>query len=294
MSALAQDTSIPSAKDLAPVPRERRRRWKYYTLPVYSSAFFLYLLIPITFMVVYSFNQSHSALPQVTSKWQGFTTQWYQQWNGVPDLTPAFFLSIKLALIATVISATLGTLLALALVRYRFRGKGATEQMMFTNIAAPEIVLGASLLGFFITLNLPRGFSTLLIAHVMFCVAYVTITVRARLSGFDPMLEQAAQDLGATPWVTFWKITLPLIFPGILAGALLAFALSIDDFVTSNFVAGSSVTFPLWVYGAVKVGIPPQVFVLGTAIFSAGLVLAVLALVFQGRAKKARPEPEEG
>ena len=294
MSALAQDTSIPSAKDLAPVPRERCRRWTYYTLPVYSSAFFLYLLIPITFMVVYSFNQSHSALPQVTSKWQGFTTQWYQQWNGVPDLTPAFFLSIKLALIATVISATLGTLLALALVRYRFRGKGATEQMMFTNIAAPEIVLGASLLGFFITLNLPRGFSTLLIAHVMFCVAYVTITVRARLSGFDPMLEQAAQDLGATPWVTFWKITLPLIFPGILAGALLAFALSIDDFVTSNFVAGSSVTFPLWVYGAVKVGIPPQVFVLGTAIFSAGLVLAVLALVFQGRAKKARPEPEEG
>ena len=294
MSALAQDTSIPSAKDLAPVPRERRRRWTYYSLPVYSGAFFLYLLIPITFMVVYSFNQSHSALPQVTSKWQGFTTQWYQQWNGVPVLTPALFLSIKLALIATVISATLGTLLALALVRYRFRGKGATEQMMFTNIAAPEIVLGASLLGFFITLNLPRGFSTLLIAHVMFCVAYVTITVRARLSGFDPMLEQAAQDLGATPWVTFWKITLPLIFPGILAGALLAFALSIDDFVTSNFVAGSSVTFPLWVYGAVKVGIPPQVFVLGTAIFSAGLVLAVLALVFQGRAKKARPEPEEG
>ena len=294
MSALAQDTSIPSAKDLAPVPRERRRRWTYYSLPVYSGAFFLYLLIPITFMVVYSFNQSHSALPQVTSKWQGFTTQWYRQWNGVPGLGPAFILSIKLALFATVLSAILGTLLALALVRYRFRGKGVTEQVLFANIAAPEIVLGASLLGFFITLNLDRGFSTLLIAHVMFCVAYVTITVRARLSGFDPMLEQAAQDLGANPWVSFWKVTLPLIFPGILAGALLAFALSIDDFVTSNFVAGPSVTFPLWVYGAVKVGIPPQVFVLGTAIFSAGLVLAVTALVLQGRAKKARPESEEG
>ena len=294
MSALAQDTSIPSAKDLAPVPRERRRRWTYYSLPVYSGAFFLYLLIPITFMVVYSFNQSRSALPQVTSKWQGFTTQWYRQWNGVPGLGPAFILSIKLALFATVLSAILGTLLALALVRYRFRGKGVTEQVLFANIAAPEIVLGASLLGFFITLNLDRGFSTLLIAHVMFCVAYVTITVRARLSGFDPMLEQAAQDLGANPWVSFWKVTLPLIFPGILAGALLAFALSIDDFVTSNFVAGPSVTFPLWVYGAVKVGIPPQVFVLGTVIFSAGLVLAVTALVFQGRAKKARPEPEEG
>jgi spermidine/putrescine transport system permease protein len=289
VSTLAQEVPVPSAKELAPVPRDQRRRWTYYVLPVYSAGFFLYLLIPIAFMIVYSFNQSHSALPQVTSKWQGFTTQWYREWNGIPGLGDAFFLSIKLALAATVVSAILGTLLALALVRYRFRGKGATEQVMFANIAAPEIVLGASLLGFYITLNLDRGFSTLLIAHVMFCVAYVTITVRARLSGFDPMLEQAAQDLGATPWVTFWKITLPLIFPGILAGALLAFSLSIDDFVTSNFVAGQTVTFPLWVYGAVKVGIPPQVFVLGTAIFMAGVVLAVMALVFQGRAKKPPP-----
>jgi len=293
VSTLAQEVPVPSARELAPTPREQRRRWTYYVLPVFSTAFFLYLLIPIAFMIVYSFNQSHSALPQVTSKWQGFTTQWYREWNGIPGLGPAFFLSIKLALLATLISATLGTLLALALVRYRFRGKGATEQVMFANIAAPEIVLGASLLGFFITINLDRGFTTLAIAHVMFCVAYVTITVRARLSGFDPMLEQAAQDLGATPWVTFWKITLPLIFPGILAGALLAFALSIDDFVTSNFVAGQTVTFPLWVYGAVKVGIPPQVFVLGTAIFLAGLTLAVLALIFQGRSKKAKQAPED-
>jgi spermidine/putrescine transport system permease protein len=294
VSTLTQEVPVPSAKELAPVPRERRRRWTYYVLPVYSAGFFLYLLIPIAFMVVYSFNQSHAATPQVTSRWQGFTTEWYRGWNQIPALGDAFFLSIKLALLATLISSIIGTLLALALVRYRFRGKGGVEQVMFANIAAPEIVLGASLLGFYITLNLDRGFTTLVIAHVMFCVAYVTITVRARLSGFDPMLEQAAQDLGATPWVTFWKVTLPLIFPGILAGALLAFALSIDDFVTSNFVAGQTVTFPLWVYGAVKNGIPPQVFVLGTAIFMAGLVLAVLALIFQGRAKKARPEPEEG
>lgn len=293
MSTLAQEVPVPSAKELAPVPREQRRRWTYFVLPVYSAGFFLYLLIPIVFMIVYSFNQSHSALPQITSKWQGFTTQWYREWNGIPGLGDAFFLSIKLALAATVVSAILGTLLALSLVRYRFRGKGTTEQVMFANIAAPEIVLGASLLGFYITLNLDRGFNTLLIAHVMFCVAYVTITVRARLSGFDPMLEQAAQDLGATPWVTFWKITLPLIFPGILAGALLAFSLSIDDFVTSNFVAGQTVTFPLWVYGAVKVGIPPQVFVLGTAIFMAGVVLAVMALVFQGRSKKPPPGEDE-
>jgi spermidine/putrescine transport system permease protein len=286
VSTLAPDVSVPSARELAPIQRERKRRWTYYVLPVYSVGFFLYLLIPIAFMILYSFNQSHSALPQVTFKWQGFTTEWYREWNGIPGLGDAFFTSLQLALLATVISATLGTLLALSLVRYRFRGKAVTEQVMFANIAAPEIVLGASLLGFYITLNLDRGFGTLLIAHVMFCIAYVTITVRARLSGFDPMLEQAAQDLGATPWVTFWKVTLPLIFPGILAGALLAFSLSIDDFVTSNFVAGQTVTFPLWVYGAVKVGIPPQVFVLGTAIFMAGITLAILALVFQGRSKK--------
>jgi spermidine/putrescine transport system permease protein len=293
VSTLAESPSIPTAKELAPVPRGERRRWTYFVLPIYSSAVFLYLLIPISVMVLYSFNQSHSALPQLTFKWQGATTQWYREWNGIPGLGEAFFLSIKLALLSTVVSAVLGTLLALALVRYRFRGKRVSEQVLFTNIAAPEIVLGASLLGFFITLNVDRGFSTLLIAHVMFCVAYVTITVRSRLSGFDPMLEQAAQDLGATPWVSFWKVTLPLIFPGILAGALLAFVLSIDDFVTSNFVSGKTITFPLWVYGAVKVGIPPQVFVLGTAIFLAGLVIAILNLIFQGRKRSTTPAPEE-
>ena len=293
MSTLAESPSIPTAKELAPVPRGERRRWTYFVLPIYSSAVFLYLLIPISVMVLYSFNQSHSALPQLTFKWQGATTQWYREWNGIPGLGEAFFLSIKLALLSTLVSAVLGTLLALALVRYRFRGKRVSEQVLFTNIAAPEIVLGASLLGFFITLNVDRGFSTLLIAHVMFCVAYVTITVRSRLSGFDPMLEQAAQDLGATPWVSFWKVTLPLIFPGILAGALLAFVLSIDDFVTSNFVSGKTITFPLWVYGAVKVGIPPQVFVLGTAIFLAGLVIAILNLIFQGRKRSTTPAPEE-
>jgi spermidine/putrescine transport system permease protein len=293
VSTLAESPSIPTAKDLAPVPRGERRRWTYFVLPIYSSAVFLYLLVPISVMVLYSFNQSHSALPQLTFNWQGATTQWYREWNGIPGLGEAFFLSIKLALLSTVVSAVLGTLLALALVRYRFRGKRVSEQVLFTNIAAPEIVLGASLLGFFITLNVDRGFSTLLIAHVMFCVAYVTITVRSRLSGFDPMLEQAAQDLGATPWVTFWKVTLPLIFPGILAGALLAFVLSIDDFVTSNFVSGKTITFPLWVYGAVKVGIPPQVFVLGTAIFLAGLVIAILNLIFQGRKRSTTPAPEE-
>jgi spermidine/putrescine transport system permease protein len=256
-------------------------------LPTYSAAVILYLLIPIGIMILYSFNVSRSHLPNVTFKWQGFTTQWYQEWNQIPGLTPAFFLSLKLAFSSAVTATVLGTLLALALVRYKFRGKVVTEQILFLNIAAPEIVLGASLLGLFITLNLPRGFLTLFIAHVMFSIAYVAITVRARLSGFDMAVEQAAQDLGATPWVTFWTVTLPLIAPGILAGGLLAFALSIDDFITSTFVSGNSVTFPLWVFGAVKVGTPPQVFVMGTFIFTVGVTAAVINVLLQWRRERA-------
>jgi spermidine/putrescine transport system permease protein len=154
---------------------------------------------------------------------------------------------------------------------------------MFSNIAAPEIVLGAALLSFFVSAGVTLGLSTIIIAHVMFCIAYVAITVRARLSGFDRSIEEAAQDLGANPWTTFRLVTLPIIFPGILAGALLAFALSIDDFVITNFNSGSVTTFPLWVFGASRVGIPPQVFAIATVIFSFGLVLAGTNLLLQRR-----------
>ena len=264
-------------------PGGARRRWTRLILPAYSSLILVYLVIPIAVMILYSFNQVRTPLPQVSFAWNGATARWYREWNQIPGLTPAFFLSIKLALVTSVFSTILGTLIALALVRYRFRGKVAFEQVMFLNIAAPEIVLGASLLGLFVTLNISRGFLTLLFAHVMFSIAYVAITVRARLAGFDRSVEEAAADLGANPWVTFQKVTLPIIFPGVLAGALMAFALSIDDFVTSNFVAGTNPTFPLWVYGAVRVGIPPQVFVFGTFIFVVGLLLAVTSIVIQRR-----------
>jgi spermidine/putrescine transport system permease protein len=289
------DESAQAIAVTAPPKRgSHQRRWTKYILPTYSTLVFLYLLIPIAVMIVYSFNQSHSRLPLITFNWQGFTTQWYQQWNQIPGLTPAFFLSLQLALVTTIIAAIVGTLLALALVRYRFKGKALTDQVMFMNIAAPEIVLGAALLGFFITINIPKGFWTLLIAHVMFSIAYVAITVRARLSGFDRSIEQAAGDLGATPWVTFWKVTLPLIFPAVLAGGLLAFALSIDDFVISYFVSGQRETFPIWVYGAVKVGIPPQVFVMGTFIFVFGLILAATSLLSSQRRARAAKRPPRG
>ena len=267
-------------------PRRRRRHRRGGWLAVYSWLVIAYLVLPIFVMVAYSFNKVTTGLPQVSFTWNGFTTQWYQQWNGVPGLTSAFWLSVRLAIASTILATVVGTLLALALVRYRpprFRGRTLVEQTMFLNIAAPEIVLGASLLGLFVTMNLARGFATLLLAHVAFSIAYVTVTVRARLAGFDRSLEEAAADLGANSWTTFQKITLPLIMPGILAGALMAFALSIDDFVTSNFVSGNQPPFPVWVYGATRVGIPPQVFVFGSVIFGIGILCAFSSIVLARR-----------
>jgi spermidine/putrescine transport system permease protein len=267
--------------------RRPRKRWTRFVLPAYSWLIIAYLVFPIAVMILYSFNRVTTGLPQVSFAWNGFTTQWYREWSGIPQLTSSFWLSVRLSLASTLLATIVGTLLALALVRYRpprFRGRSLVEQVMFLNIAAPEIVLGASLLGLFVTLNLARGFVTLLLAHVAFSIAYVAVTVRARMAGFDRSLEEAATDLGANAWVTFRKITFPLILPGILAGALMAFALSIDDFVTSNFVSGSAVPFPVWVYGATRIGIPPQVFVFGSAIFAVG-ILCALASVVVGRKK---------
>ncbi|MEO8291723.1 MAG: ABC transporter permease [Actinomycetota bacterium] len=287
-----------NAATTAAVERRPRQRWTRFILPTYSWFVLLYVVFPITIVIVYAFNQSPTRLPQVVFRWQGFTLDWYRQIFDIPGLTPAFFLSLKIALTTAVMATLLGTLIALALIRYRFFGKVAFEQLLFLNIAAPEIVMGASLLGFFVTIQSATGlhllgFPGLLIAHVMFSTAYVAITVRARMSGFDRSMEEAAQDLGATPFVTFQKVTLPLIWPGIAAGAVMAFALSIDDYVVSSFVAGSRVTFPLWVFGASRVGIPPQVFVLGTLIFMGGITLAVFSLALQRRGTKptlkARP-----
>jgi len=259
----------------------RRRRWGRFALPTFSWLVIAYLVFPIAVMIIYSFNKVVTGLQLVSFTWNGFTLDWYRQWSNVPGLTTAFWLSIRLAVISTILATVLGTLLAIALVRYRkqrFRGKGFVEQVLFVNIAAPEIVMGASLLGLFVTFNIGRGFLTLVLAHVMFSIAYVTVTVRARLSGFDRSLEEAAYDLGANPLTTFRLVTLPLIMPGVLAGVLMAFALSIDDFVTSNFVSGSSVPFPVWVYGTTRVGTPPQVFVFGTVIFAVGIGFAVMSI----------------
>jgi len=277
--------SVVLARDQARAPAEppagAKRRWTRLVLPIYSGLVLFYLVLPILVMILYGFNASGPK--RVSFRWQGFSLFGYAHLFVRPDLTAALKNSLFIAVVSTIFASILGTLIALALVRYRFGGRTITDFVLFMNISAPEIVLGASLLSLFVSFGVPRGIITIIIAHVMFNIAYVAVTVRARLAGFDRHLEEAAQDLGAGPWVTFTRVTLPLIWAGILAGGLLAFALSIDDFVITNFNAGTTQTFPLWVYGAVKVGIPPQVFVMGTLIFAVGVLIALLNVVAHRR-----------
>jgi spermidine/putrescine transport system permease protein len=242
-----------------------------HALTAYAALAFLYLLLPIAVVIAFSFNAPKGRFNYI---WQGFTLDNWRHWDAVPGLREAIVLSLEIALISSVVATALGTMIALALVRYGFRGRSATNLLIFLPMSTPEIVLGASLLALFLNLHFATGFKTILIAHVMFNISYVVVTVKARLAGFDRHLEEAAMDLGANEWTTFRKVTLPLIAPGILAAFLLAFALSVDDFVITYFNAGSEVTFPLFVWGAARVGAPPQVNVIGTAIF----VLALAAM----------------
>ena len=191
-----------------------------------------------------------------------------------------------IAVIATLGSVVLGTGIGIALGKYRFRGSGSLNLVMFAAISAPEIVLGAALLSFFVTLGTGFGYSTIIIAHIMFSLSFVAVVVRARVLTLDPSMEEAAKDLGASAWTTFWRVTFPIIFPAILSGGLLAFVLSIDDFVVTSFTNGSVQTFPLWIYGSSKLGMPPQVNVVGTLIFALGIVVAVTNVVMSRRREK--------
>ncbi|WP_026120099.1 ABC transporter permease [Nocardiopsis potens] len=260
----------------APTCRRPRRRvdwgkldWgKYWTWAVIA-----WLLAPIAFMVAFGFNDAQGR-HNVT--WQGFTLRWYADVFAYPDLTRALAASLAIAVLTMLIAGVLGGLLGLALGRFRFRGKALTDLVMFSAISAPEVVLGAGLLSMFLTMNIATGFWTILIAHVMFSVSFVAITVRARVLALDPALEEAARDLGASPWATFRLVTLPMLFPALMAGGLIAFVLSIDDYIITTFVSGNTTTFPLWIWGTTRVGTPPQVNVMGTLIFAVGVLLAVI------------------
>ena len=216
--------------------------------------------------------------------WQGFTLRHWAHPFSDPDLSKALTTSLEIAVIATAISVALGTFMAMALVRYRFRGRTTTDFFVFMPLSSPEVVLGAALLGLFLTLNVNTGFTTIVIAHVMFCLSYVVVTVKARLEGIDRHIEEAAMDLGATEWTTFRKITLPMIAPGIAAAAMLAAALSIDDYVITSFNAGQTQTFPLYIFGATRQGVPAEVNVLATMLLIAVLLLMTLNVTVQRRA----------
>lgn len=248
-------------------------------LPFFTAIVIGYLFVPILVMIAFGFNDIQG---RFNFTWQGFTLDHYANLFEIGELTESLRNSLIIAAISTTAATVMGTLVALALTRYRFRGKGAMNLGIFLPMATPEIVMGASLLGLFVTLQVGRGLTTMIIAHTMFAISYVVVTVRARLAGFDLSLEDAAGDLGATPLVTFRTVTLPLIFPGVLAAGLLAFALSIDDFVITLFNAGGTIWFPGWVYGSSRIGVPPQVNVMGTIIFAVGVVY-VVATVLRSR-----------
>lgn len=257
-----------------------RSRISGWLLPGFTGLLLLFLFAPIAVMILFSFN---NPLGRQNITWQGFTLNNYVTlWNR-PDITGPMLNSITIALVSTVVATILGTLIALALTRYTFRGQPLMNLLIFIPMTAPEIILGASLLTLWISVGTERGLATILIAHIMFNISYVVVTVRARLAGFNRSLEEAAMDLYANPWTVFWKVTFPLIFPGILSAALLAFALSIDDYVITLFSAGPTVTFPLWVFGVSRLGIPPEVNVLGTLILLIAMALIVLQLGSQRR-----------
>ncbi len=265
-------------------------RWaRRHLLTAYSMLAFAYLLLPIAVVVLFSLNAPKGRFNYV---WQGFTLDNWANWDAMPGLRDAIVKSLEIGLISTVVATVLGTLISLALVRHDFRGRGATNLIIFLPMSTPEIVLGASLLTLFINLQVALGLVTIFIAHVMFIVSYVVVTVKARLIGFDRHLEEAAMDLGANELTTFRKITLPLLAPAILSAALLGFALSIDDFVITYFNAGSTTTFPLLVWGAARVAVPPQINVVASAIFLVAVLLMVASIVLELRRNRPISEPE--
>jgi spermidine/putrescine transport system permease protein len=251
-----------------------------HLLTVFAVLALLYLLIPIAVVVLFSFNDP---VGRFNYTWQGFSTESWTNPFGYPGLGGTVRLSLEIAALSSLVATALGTLIALALVRYRFRGRTATNLLIFLPMATPEIVMGSSLLTLFLNYSFPLGFTTILIAHIMFNISFVVVTVRARLVGFDRHLEEAAMDLFAPPLTTFVRVTLPLIAPGVLAAMLLAFALSVDDFVITYLVAGAEQTFPLFVWGAARVQVPPQINVIGTMIFLSAVLLMLANVLWQRR-----------
>ena len=285
MSVVMSRTEAGSAPAPTEVPPRRRprRRLGDRLLFGYTWLIIVWLCIPISVMILFGFNDTKGRYNQ---EWDGFTAKWYTRLFDYPELTKALGNSLLIAVITMAVAGALGTLVGIALGRYRFAGHSTMNFIMFATISSPELVMGASLLSFFVSTGFGLGIITISIAHIMFSISFVAVVVRARVLTLDRYTEEAARDLGAGPWTTFWLVTFPMIFPAVLSGGLLAFALSIDDFVITNFTAGTTVTFPLWIWGVTRVGIPPQVNIMGTLIFLVGVLIAIGSAISSRRQEK--------
>ncbi|MCU1675891.1 MAG: ydcV 3 [Frankiales bacterium] len=282
MAVTAAAARIPTRPATPAAQRRRRRGWlRRHLVQIFAGLALLYMFLPVAYVIVFSFNDPSD---RYNTTWNAFTVNNWTSLCAPAGVCSSLKLSLEIGLLATVGATLLGTLIAFALARHRFRGRGGTNLLIFLPMATPEVVMGSSLLTLFVNLQVPLGFWTIVIAHIMFDISFVVVTVKARLQGLDSRLEEAAMDLYANEWQTFRRITMPLVFPGILAAALLAFALSFDDFIITNFNSGQTVTFPMFVWGASLRAIPPQINVVGSMMFIASLVLALAGqLLFRRR-----------
>ncbi len=284
LGGLVESEQQPQQRVLR-TPRRGRVGLGDWLLPVYTVIAFVFLLIPIAYTFVFSFNDSVKS----NIAWRGFT---FDKWLNVCNVEggavcEAFGNSVVVGLAATVLATTLGTMIAIALVRYRFRARGAISLLLFLPMATPEVVLGAGLAAQFLAVGVAKDMTTIIIAHTMFCISFVVVTVKARVASLDPALEEAGRDLYGSPAQVFWRVTFPLLLPGIVAAALLSFALSFDDFIITNFNSGSVSTFPKYVYISASRGIPAEANVIASAVFLFALVLLIVAQVSRtARAKR--------
>lgn len=274
------------------LPPERHRgglarTWTWlrnHLIQFLAGAALIFMFLPVSIVLLFSFNQPEG---RFNYTWQQFSTRaWVEVWQD-PEIMDPVILSLAIGVVAALVATVLGTLIAFAIGRHRFVGRSSTNLLIFMPMATPEVVMGASLLALFINMGLDGslGFATITIAHIMFCISFVVVTVKARIAGLDPRLEQAAADLYADEKTAFRKVTFPLVLPGIVAGALLAFSLSFDDFIITNFTSGSTVTFPVYVWGAAGKGIPPEANVIGSAMFLIALVIVLVPELTRRRSK---------
>jgi spermidine/putrescine transport system permease protein len=274
----AREARGPRRGGWGPIPWLRR-----HGLSIYAALALLYLFLPIAVVIAFSFNDPAG---RFNYTWNGFTLDNWAHPFDVPGIGPALRSSLQIAAISSFVATIFGALIALALTRYRFRARGLINTLIFVPMTTPEIVMGSSLLTLFLNRGVETGFATIVIAHIAFNISYVVVTVKARLAGFDGHLEEAAMDLGANEWTTFRKVTLPLIAPGVISAMLLAFALSVDDFVITYFVSGQETTFPLFVWGSARVATPPQINVIGSLIFIVAVGGMLANIVWQNRRAK--------